>query len=105
MAQRLLSSPVVPLIDLTGVADNTFCPKQRASFHSPLACYFTSGLPVVCLLLLRGLIRRAGLLLGDDCVDVQAESLGNAGSISWVGLVEVLNLQLLNSLRHSVAEA
>ena len=50
-------------------------------------------------------IRGAGLLLSDDRVDVQAQPFGNAAAVGRIGFVEVLNLQLLDALRHAVAEA
>src|SRR5205807_2629974 len=52
-----------------------------------------------------GSIRRAGLPLRDDRCDVQPQPLRHSGSIRWIGLEEVLDLQLLNALRHAIAQA
>src|SRR5271156_451251 len=47
----------------------------------------------------------AGLLFRDHGVDVQAQALRYAGSVGGIGFVEVLDLQLLNALGHTAAEA
>src|ERR1700739_2118184 len=50
--------------------------------------------------------RRDGLLrLRDDGFDVQSQTLCHAGPIRWIGFVEVLDLQLLNALGYTVAQA
>src|SRR5216684_8168718 len=43
--------------------------------------------------------------LCNDRFDVQSQPLRHAPPISRIGLEEVLELQLLNALRHAVAEA
>src|SRR3989440_2431039 len=52
-----------------------------------------------------GSICPAGLPLRDDRCDVQPQPLRHSGSIRWIGLEEVLDLQLLNALRHAIAQA
>jgi hypothetical protein len=52
-----------------------------------------------------GRLVSGGLFFGDDGVDVDAQGLGYASAVGWIGFVEMLDLEFLDVARDSVAEA